>query len=113
MFLPMQLSQRLFHQPELACVAAVRNRWRETPGDAEPTLRLGEQHDAAVDVIRPPSKAALTFWRHRLHVNASGTVIRQSLLLLDRRTASATGIMPHIRDPEDVRLVTRAREVIE
>ena len=70
-------------------------------------------------VIRPPSKAALTFLRATAgrSKGRGDIVVHNSLPFLDRWAASATGIMPHIHVSGYFRLTVRltvpADEVIE
>jgi hypothetical protein len=66
----------------------------EPIGDGEPTLPLGEQHHPAVGgVIRPPSKAALSFFRATAGSSKGKGIssFMASLSRLDHCIASAAG----------------------
>ena len=69
-------------------IAVVGNYPGELVGDTEAPLRLGEEHHSAIDVIRPPSNAALTFLRATAGrskgrgISSSITVCRSSTAVL-------------------------------
>ena len=94
--------------------------FRDYPGefidDSQPTLRLGQQHYAAVGC--DPSSiegSANLLASHCWQVEGQRDIlIHESLLLLDRRALAvmARGIMPNLRLSDYVRLIARADEVI-
>jgi hypothetical protein len=97
-------------------IAAVRDHTGELVGDAEAPLRLGQQHHPSSEVILPPSKAALTFFRATAG-RSKGSGISSSVSVcrsLDRCATSGRGIMPHIHVSDYVRLLLAlADEVVE
>jgi hypothetical protein len=84
-------------------------------GDTEASLRLGEEHHTAIR--RDPAAiegGAHLLARYRWQVKGQrDIVVHNSLPLLDRCAASATGIMPHIHVSGYFRLTVPANEVIE
>ena len=96
-------------------IALVGDYPDELVGDAEAPLRLGEEHHPAIR--RDPSgieRGAHLLARYRWQVKGQrDIVVYNSLPLLDRGAASATGIMPHIHVSGYFRLTVPADEVIE
>ena len=87
----------------------------ELVGDTEAPLRLGEEHHPTI--CRDSSAiegGAHLLARYRWQVKGQrDIVVHNSLPLLDRCAASATGIMPHIQVSGYFRLTVPADEVIE
>ena len=96
-------------------IALVGDYPSESVGDTEAPLRLGEEHHPAIR--RDPSAiegGAHLLARYRWQVKwQRDIVVHNSLPLLDRCAASATGIMPHIHVSDYVRLLACADEFIE
>ena len=96
-------------------IALVGDYPGELVGDTEAPLRLGEEHHPAIG--RDPSaieRGAHLLARYRWQVKwQRDIVVHNSLPLLDRYAASATGIMPHIHVWGYFRLTVPADEVIE
>jgi hypothetical protein len=68
-------------------IALVGDFPTEQVGDAKATLRLGEEHHAPSEVIRPPSKAALTFF------HATGQVEGQQGIFVHRSSSLLRAVL--------------------